>query len=150
FGSTPLRLGKRIVLAILLLPAAELLVFLLVAWMIGFFGAIVLMVLTSVAGGLVLRHAGRGGVGQGRAALRHETAAAATSGGGIVFALAGILLLLPGFITDLLGAGLLIGPLRRRLGATIGRAIGPSDPPTGPGDVIDLAPDEWRSVPDEK
>jgi UPF0716 protein FxsA len=62
--------------------------------------------------------------------------------------LAGILLLLPGFITDLAGASLLIGPVRRRVGAAIGRAIGRRRPRTGARSVIDLTADEWRPVPD--
>jgi len=146
-----MHLGKRIVLAILLLPAAEVVVFLLIAWAIGFFTALALMVATSFAGGLLLRQVGRGHVAQMRVALRGERGAATgLRGGGPAVALAGILLLLPGFITDLVGAGLLVPPLRRRLGATIGRAIGLQDRPAGPGAVVDLAPDEWRPVPDEK
>ena len=45
---------------------------------------------------------------------------------------------------------LLVGPVRRWLGATIGRAIERRRPRprTGPGSVIDLRADEWRPVPD--
>jgi UPF0716 protein FxsA len=63
-------------------------------------------------------------------------------------ALGGILLLLPGFITDLAGACLLLGPVRRWLGATIGRAIERRRPRTGARPVIDLRADEWRPVAD--
>ena len=66
-----------------------------------------------------------------------------------MLAIAGILLLLPGFITDLVGAGLLVRPIRGRIGAAIRRAF------QVPGSlaedrVIDLAPTEWRAVPERK
>ena len=144
-------MGKRIAIALLLLPAAEVVAFLLVAWAIGFFPALGLMVLTSLAGGLVLRHAGRGQIAHLRVAMRHHgVTEVAGQAGSLMFALGGILLLLPGFITDIVGAGLLVGPVRRWLGATIGRALAGTQRQSGPGSVIDLAPDEWRPVSDQE
>jgi UPF0716 protein FxsA len=144
-------LGKKIAIALLLLPLAELVAFGLVAWAIGLMAALGLMVLTSLAGALVLRRAGRGQMAGLRTALhRHKATEAATGSAGFMVGLAGILLLLPGFITDLAGASLLIGPVRRRVGAAIGRAIGRRRPRTGAGSVIDLTADEWRPVPDHE
>jgi UPF0716 protein FxsA len=139
-------LAKRIAIALLLLPAAEFAVFLLVVWAIGVLPALGLMVLTSLAGGLVLRHAGRGGIAHVRVAVRDGGASRGTRG--LILAISGILLLLPGFITDLVGAGLLVRPIRSRLAAAIGRAVGVPGAPSGLGAVVDLAPDEWQSVPD--
>ncbi len=73
----------------------------------------------------------------------------ANEGNGMIVAIGGILLLLPGFITDLVGAGLLVRPIRARLAAAMGRAFGVPGGATGPGAVVDLAPGEWQSVPDE-
>jgi UPF0716 protein FxsA len=148
-------LVKRIAIALLLLPVAELAVFLLVVWAIGVLPAIGLTILTSCAGGLVLHRAGRRGIGQVgvhvRVAMRERGATRGTiEGGGLIVAISGILLVLPGFITDLLGAGLLVRPVRSRLAAAIGRAVGISAAATGPGSVLDLAPDEWQSVPDQQ
>ena len=144
-----MHLGKKIAIALLLLPLAELLGFGLVAWTIGLLEALALMVLTSVAGGLVLRHAGRGQMAGLRTALRRNDGIGLVTGSaGFMVALGGILLLLPGFITDLVGACLLVGPVRRWLGATIGRGIERRRPRTGAGSVIDLRADEWRPVPD--
>ena len=144
-------MAKRIVIALLLLPVAEVAAFLLVVWAIGFFPAIALMILTSLAGGLVLRHAGLGQIAKIRGTMRQRgIAGTAAGGGGLMFTLGGILLLLPGFITDLIGLGLLVGPIRRQLGAAIGRAL---DTPRRPRDadaVIDLAPGEWRDIPDRE
>ena len=146
-----MRLALRIAAFLLLLPAAEFLVFLLVAWAIGFFQAVGLMLLTSLAGALVLHRINRGGFTEFRRVLRdREVTATTTQGGGLLVGVAGILLVLPGFITDLLGLGLLIPPLRRRFGAALGRALRRKPPTTGPGAVIDLAPSEWKAIPDRK
>jgi UPF0716 protein FxsA len=144
-------LAKRIAIALLLLPVAEFAVFLLVVWAIGVLPALGLMILTSFAGGLVLRHAGRGGIAQVRVAVRDgKTSGGRSENRGIFFAIGGILLLLPGFITDLVGAGLLFRPIQSRLAAAIGRAIRVPGATTGPDAVLDLAPDEWRSIPDQQ
>ena len=143
-------MGKRIAIAILLLPAAEVAVFLLVVWAIGFGPALGLMILTSVAGGLVLHRAGRGEIVAVGVAMRRRSVGGPAQSGGIGLALSGILLLLPGFITDLLGVALLVPPLRRRIAGTLARTITRPGPAAGPGAVIDLAPDEWHAVPDKR
>ena len=143
-------MGKRIAIVLLLLPAAEVVVFLLVAWAIGFFPTLGLMILTSFAGAVVLSRAGHGQIAHIRAAVRRGGIVEGTAEErGLLRALGGILLLLPGFVTDLVGAGLLVGPIRWQLYATIRRAIGARRSTTGPGSVIDLAPDEWQAVPDQ-
>jgi len=145
------RLGKWIAIGVLLLPVAEVAAFLLVAWAIGFLEALGLMVLTSLAGAVVLRQAGRDQLAQFRVTVGGGEAAALEAGSAsLMVVLGGILLLLPGFITDLLGALLLVPAIRRRLGATIGRAIGESFRPPGADPVVDLNRQEWREVPDQQ
>jgi UPF0716 protein FxsA len=142
---------KRIALILVLLPAAEVVAFLLVAWAIGFLPALGLMILTSIAGAVVLSRAGRGQIARlGGTVRARGIAGVAAEPGGIMFAFGGILMLLPGFITDFIGAGLLIGPIRRRVGAAIGRAARVPRGATGAPAVIDLAPGEWRSLPDQE
>ncbi len=142
---------KRIAIALLLLPAAELVVFLLVVWAIGFLPTLALMILTSFAGGLVLHRAGRGGIADVRAARSGSRATAGTiENRGMIVALSGILLLLPGFITDLMGAGLLVRPIRTRLAAAIGRAVGVPRAATWPWSVLDLAPDAGPAPPEAR
>jgi UPF0716 family protein affecting phage T7 exclusion len=59
-----------------------------------------------------------------------------------------LLLVLPGFVTDLVGAALLIRPLRRWCGRTFKTWVGSrQDAQRG---VIDLSPDEWQHVPDRE
>jgi UPF0716 protein FxsA len=144
-----MHLGKRIAIALLVLPIAEAAAFLAVAWAVGLWPALALMGLTSLAGGLVLRATARSQMARLRAALRDGVMPEGSSqGGGLFVGIGAILLLLPGFITDLVGAGLLVGPVRRRLGATFGRAIARGGPQAGSPPVIDLAPDEWRQTPE--
>jgi len=98
----------------------------------------------------VLRRVSGGQFAQFRRVLREREVDEATlRGRGPLVALGGILLLLPGFITDLAGAALLVPPIRRRFGAALGRALRPRARPGEPL-VIDLAPDEWRTLPDRK
>jgi UPF0716 protein FxsA len=143
-------LGKRIAIALLLLPAAEVAAFLLVVWAVGFLLTLVLMIVTSFAGAVVLYRAGRGRIAKAlRTVRQNEPPAEINDSGGALVAIGGILLLLPGFITDLVGAGLLIRPIRGRLGAAIGRAFRVPGSPAGP-QVIELAPGEWHWVPEHK
>jgi UPF0716 protein FxsA len=143
-------LAKRIAIALLVLPAAELIVFLLVVWAIGLWAALGLMILTSLAGGMLLRHACPPRRSEVRAAMaRGRAPRPAARSGGLAVALGGILLLLPGFITDLLGAGLLIRPIRSRLTAAIGRAVGVPAAANRADAILDLTPDEWRALPDQ-
>ena len=58
--------------------------------------------------------------------------------------LAGILLLIPGFISDVATLFMLIPPLGRALSAALGRIA----KPPGDGDVVDLPPEQWHQVPD--
>jgi UPF0716 protein FxsA len=63
---------------------------------------------------------------------------------GVVTVLAGLLLILPGFLTDLVGIGLLIGPVRRWCGRVFRTWIGRKG--RGERSVVDLAPGEWKQV----
>ncbi|MGC1680526.1 MAG: FxsA family protein, partial [Pseudolabrys sp.] len=68
---------------------------------------------------------------------------AGNSSAGLVL-LAGILLLIPGFITDFLALLLLVPPLRR-VAANAFEARATRHDRDG---VIDLAPEQWHKVPD--
>ena len=133
-----MNVAKYLLLALLALPLGELAVFIAVASQIGFGWALALILTGSLAGGYLLRHAGGSHVARVRVALDQGsfTALQAEGRGGAVL-LAGILLLTPGFITDVLGLLVLAGALLRT-----GRP-----PPRGDG-VVDLEPEQWQRVPD--
>jgi UPF0716 protein FxsA len=144
-----MRLAKWIVIGVIVLPAAEIVLVLEIAAALSWPVTLSMLLATSVAGLAVLRRAGRTELaGWRRAAAAPGAAGSAAGGGRLHLVAAGILLLIPGFITDLLGALTLIGPLRRRFGATFGRAIRRPEPDSR-HQVIDLQPDEWHQVADD-
>jgi len=97
----------------------------------------------------VLRRAGRRGIANFRVAVADtDIAGIEANAGGFLTILAGLLLFLPGFLTDLIGATLLIGPVRRRCGATFRQWVSGRD--CTDRSVVDLAPGEWEQVPDRE
>ena len=142
-------LVKWAFIGVILLPLAEFAVFIAVAFNIGWLWAAVLLVSTSALGVLVLRRTGRAdfnrlrqAVGAGGLRSIHlETP-------GLAKLVGGILLVLPGFITDVLGALLFVPPVRRWVRATIRRAQRQRRSGGDPS-VIDLTPEEWHHVSDQ-
>ncbi|MEJ2624436.1 MAG: FxsA family protein [Pseudolabrys sp.] len=136
-----MNVAKWVLLAILALPFAELAAFVAVAATIGFLGALALVVATSLFGGLLLRHAGGNHIARVKMALGDGNISALQADGtGSLVLLAGVLLLIPGFITDTVGALLLLAPLAAAL------RRGP--PTRAPDGVVDLEPEQWHRVPD--
>jgi UPF0716 protein FxsA len=143
-----MQLVKWIATGLLVLPVAELAAFILVASQVGFTTALGLMILISLAGVLVLRHAGGGAVTRLRmAAGRGAVRGVALDGPGAGAAVGGILMVIPGFITGVLGFLMVLPATREWLTGTTLRHFTrrPRTPPPG---TIDLAPDEWRQLPD--
>jgi UPF0716 family protein affecting phage T7 exclusion len=103
-----INVAKWALLAVLALPILELAVFIAVAAIVGFGWALSLMIAGSLTGLLILYHLG--------SAQRSFTALHADNRGSQVI-FAAILLLIPGFITDIVALILLIAPLRRALSA---------------------------------
>jgi UPF0716 protein FxsA len=106
-----MNVAKWVILAVLALPILELAAFIAVVATIGFGWALSLILAGSLQTG---------------------------AWGGLPL-IAGILLLIPGFITDVVALVLLVGSLRR---AFVGA------PPRQEGGVVDLAPEQWHQVPD--
>jgi len=140
-----MNVAKYLLLAVLTLPLMELAAFIAVVQAIGFLWALTLIVGGSLAGAMVLRHAGGNHIARVRVALGDGgVSALQADGAGAATLLAGILLLIPGFITDALGLLLLIAPLRRALAAGLGlQAAQARD-----DGVVDLDPAQWHRVPD--
>lgn len=135
--------AKYLLLAVLFLPAAEIAAFIAVAASIGFLWALALIAAGSFAGALILRHAGGNHIARMRVAMADGSFTALRADSiGTSTLLAGFLLLIPGFITDVIG--LLV--LARGLGGGAAVRRGPSGPP--PDGVVDLEPEQWRRVPD--
>ena len=139
---------KWIIITVLLLPVAEIATFVVVALLIGWGWAVLLMAATTFAGFVVLKQAGRGRLANfGAAVTRNDTSGIEANAGSFLAVLGGILLFLPGFLTDLAGAALLLPAVRRACAARFRAFVGT---PTGSRSVLDLEHDQWRQVPDRE
>jgi UPF0716 protein FxsA len=140
-----MNVAKWVLLAVLAVPFLELTAFIAVATMVGFGWALGLVLAGSLSGALILHHAGGSHIARMQVVLKdgNLTALQADSSGGRIL-LAGILLLIPGFITDVVALCLLIPPLGRGLGAVFGLAAAPAHN----DGVVDLPPEQWHQVPD--
>lgn len=97
------------------LPAAEIYTFVVVGEQIGGLATLGLVLLSTVIGGAIIRLQGLSLLPQMQQAMaRHQPPAAALLNGMAVL-LAGLLLIIPGFLTDALAVLLLLPPLRRGL-----------------------------------
>ena len=139
-----INVAKWALLAVLALPILELAVFIAVAAIVGFGWALSLVLAGSLTGLLILRHLGSAHITRMRVVLEQGSFTALHAdnrGSQVIFA--GILLLIPGFITDIVALILLTAPLHRALSAFGGGVA------TVRNDgVVDLTPGQWYQVPD--
>jgi UPF0716 protein FxsA len=139
-----MKLVKWAVVALLALPALELLAFLIIAALIGWLWAALLVVAGSVVGIRLLRKFGRqdlarmrdGLAADGLRAIHLEDPAVARTAGALLLAL-------PGFITDAFGLALFIPALRRRI-ADVLITVARTRPARTQDQIIDLSPAEWK------
>jgi len=142
-------LVKWTLIGLLVLPAAELFAFFLVAALIGWLWAAGLFIATSILGALLLRRFGRADLDRLRTAFaRDGIRALHLETPGVATMLGGILLIFPGFITDLLGAALLLPTVRRWAAAKLATFARSSRRTPRDDRVIELEPSEWHQIPD--
>ncbi len=101
-----------IVIVLLALPLIEIAGFIVVGERIGVVATLTLIVTTAVVGLATIRLQGGSLATRARDAFARDEPPVVEAVEGLALALAGVLLLVPGFVTDLLGALLLIPPLR--------------------------------------
>lgn len=127
----------------------------------GVLPTLALVILTAIAGSILLRWQGLATL----ARIQTELAAGRVPGkelvNGVMILVAGMLLMTPGFVTDLLGLLLFVPPMRdlvwRFLSKRVtfqtfgGRGFGAraNDAPAAP-DIVDLDEDEYQRNPDRK
>src|SRR5690606_39605502 len=107
---------RAFLLLFLIFPVLELYVFFKVSTAIGFFPALLLIIAGSALGVLVMRVAGLATALRARESLQRGELPAEDMFQGLMLALGGGLLLLPGFISDVLGLICLL-PFTRHLAA---------------------------------
>ena len=151
-----------LLIAIILFPFVEIAGFIIVGQAIGVLPTLGLIMLTAVIGAFLLRI-------QGFSVLQRLNAAVNEGGDpsrdlihGAMIVVAGILLLIPGFVTDILGFLLFIPPVRdlvwRHFSRNVvvvsnssffrGSAGGPRGPKRSGPTVVDLDADDFSSKPD--
>jgi UPF0716 protein FxsA len=136
--------GRIILVGLLGLVVAEAAVFLFVAGIFGSFVAVVALMSTSVLGIAVLARMGRRLLGRLADILsQRDFGAADTRSSGVLNTAGGLLLVLPGFLTDCIGLLLLIPAVQQHLirRAKIGR-------PQPSGRILNLERSQWRDLPD--
>lgn len=108
-----------LVLVFIVAPLIELAVFIQVTQWIGLLNALAFLLLVSLGGVLIVRHQGLGVIRRVRDQVRAGNLPAADLVDGLLIFIAGVLLILPGFVSDFLGLLLLLPPtrtlVRRRL-----------------------------------
>ena len=148
-------------LLILLVVLAEIAGFILVGGALGVLPTLALILIGVIAGALLLRRQGVATLDRVRAEVAARRLPGRTVAEGMVKAFAALLLIIPGFLTDLIAVLLLIPPIREalwRLAAARAKAFVPggfsgASRPT----LIELEPGDFRAasrgrpvLPDDK
>ena len=106
--------GRIVLLSVLALPLIEIALFIVIGQAIGLLPTLFGIVLTGVIGALVLRWQGVAVLSEMQVRLQCGEMPARQMGDAMLIGLAGLLLLLPGYFTDLVGLVLLV-PWTREL-----------------------------------
>lgn len=112
---------RAFLLLLLLFPVLELYVFFQVSTAIGFFPALLLIIAGSVLGLMVVRVVGLATALRTRESMQRGELPAEQMFQGLMLAVGGGLLLVPGFVSDVLGVLLMLPPSRRLIARTLRR-----------------------------
>ncbi len=135
-----------ILLLVILLPVFEIAVFIEVGTAIGTWTTVGAIFLTAAIGISLVRAQGLATLGRAQASLQRNIFPVQEAFDGICLVLAGLLLLTPGFLTDGLGALLLLPPLRNSLRHFL---LGRVEARTGSGNDRWTIEGEYRVVDDD-
>ncbi len=136
---------RFLLLPILLLPLIEIAVLILVGSSIGILATIGLIILTGFLGMALLRIQGFAVLAKIRADMQRGQAPDKSLADAAMIALAGLFLIIPGFLSDIIGILLFLPPVRALIRSAIGRRV--SIVRSGAGirpDVVDLDPADYR------
>jgi UPF0716 protein FxsA len=148
-------LGRILFLIFLAVPLIEIAFFVLIGQAIGLWPTLLGVLVTAVAGSLVLRIQGMALFNEIRETMGRGVLPARALADAMLVAIAGVLLLTPGYFTDLLGALLLIPPVRSGIYALLrsrmrvvatgytGRGYS-AEQRVQDGGTIDLDNEDWR------
>ncbi len=148
-------MGRLLLLMFLAIPLIEIACFIVIGQAIGLWPTLLGVLVTAIGGGLVLRVQGLSLLNEMRATVGRGQLPARAIADAMMVGIAGLLLLTPGYFTDLLGILLLLPPVRsliyrflrsriRVVATTSTGFTSPSRPQDQLDGTIDLDDDEWR------
>jgi UPF0716 protein FxsA len=146
-------MGRLVLMVLVALPLIEIGLFVLVGQLIGLWPTLLGVVVTGVIGFAILRHQGGAILAEMRRSFGSGALPARAMGDGVMVALGGVLLMLPGYFTDCVGLLLLVPAVRRGLYAYLARHVrvvggvqtqGFAGRSVSRPGTIDLDVDEWR------
>jgi UPF0716 protein FxsA len=144
---TRMRQPSGFMLGFLAWLTLEFVAFVAIAQAVGLGGALLLGIATSMAGFVMLRQAGNDAWAQLRAVMLGGESQPADMVEGLIGALAALLLILPGFASDLVGLALAAPSVRQFFGRKYGRAgASASGRRRQEPETIELAPGEWAPL----
>ena len=108
---------------LLMWPLIEIALFVVIGGAIGLWWTLLIVIGTGFAGVALLRRLGLSNAARLRGEMARMRDPVGAVGDGILKALAALLLILPGFLTDMLGLLLLLAPVRAALIAAAGRRM---------------------------
>lgn len=144
-------------LAFLATPILEIATFILVGQRIGVGPTLLLVVFAGFAGVMILRRQGLGALKKLNRNLRRESLSGEGLADNLLIAIAAVLLIIPGFLTDIVALLLLLPPVRRliwrhwankiqmRTYYTSSHSSGPNrNGARSKDDFVDLSPEDFR------
>ncbi len=139
-----------IFLLLLVVPLVEIAAFIVIGGQIGVATTLLMTLVTAIIGTMLLRRQGLAIVQKIRQELEANRIPARQLADGAMIAVAGILLLTPGFVTDSVGFALFVPAFRalvwrqisKRLDITVTTAAGPAQ---GQRDIVDLDETEYSA-----
>ncbi|MDB5597575.1 MAG: FxsA cytoplasmic rane protein [Hyphomicrobiales bacterium] len=139
-----MRQSHKVLLLVAGWLGAELVMLSFVVSVVGWSGAAALGILTSLAGFIMIRDVGRRAIDSLQAGFRGGPVGSGPVLDGSLQGIGAILLILPGFVTDLIGLALASPTIRHGLTCRFGDIHG-----QGLNGTLDLSRDEWRSTESE-
>ena len=154
-------MGRLLFAIFLVIPLIEIALFIMLGNAIGLWPTLLGVLVTALIGSVVLRYQGIALFNEIRGTMAQGMLPAKALAEAMMVAVAGALLLTPGYFTDFIGMLLLVPPVRSAIYAYLrtrmqvvvatstssgfGPRPGPSGPQGGPRGTIDLDDDDWRS-----
>ena len=112
-----------LLLALIVVPIAEIGLFIEVGGLIGFWPTMGIIILTALTGTALLRQQGMAVLRKAKASLEENRFPIDVVFDGLCLLVAGVLLLTPGFLTDMAGFLLFVPPVRAAIGRALARGL---------------------------